>query len=277
MEYQISYSSTNIYHYDTNEIYLDFLILPHNSDIAQRLTEHIEVSPSSRYSMIFNKNGFEVIRFMGLQGLIEFKLEMNCRVRIDPERIAQMNTWVEKPNAWDILKSPSFIMKNYFLMRPTGLTGLPAENMEQFNPREPETVKDYLMRLAGDIHRSITYLPGSTNTLTTASEAFESRSGVCQDIAHIFLGICRQQGIPARYVSGYLFVRDAEEAQLHAWTEVLIPGIGWLGIDPTNDLLTNENYVKIAHGIDYSECPSIKGIVRGKTDHSTTYKVAMQQ
>lgn len=88
--------------------------------------------------------------------------------------------------------------------------------------------------------------------------------GVCQDFAHALLGLCRAVKIPARYVSGYLATEQA--CATHAWTEVLIPEIGWRALDPTHDCQPGENYVKIAVGRDYADVAPVSGHYVGTTE-----------
>src|SRR3984957_4726229 len=94
------------------------------------------------------------------------------------------------------------------------------------------------------VHNHIKYESSSTHVHTHMSDVLRDKHGVCQDFAHVMLGLCRAFQIPALYVSGYLATEIASAT--HAWTEVLIPGIGWRGLDPTNNCQPNENYGKIA-------------------------------
>jgi transglutaminase-like putative cysteine protease len=117
------------------------------------------------------------------------------------------------------------------------------------------------------IHDEFRYQPAVTNVHTKMSEALRLRQGVCQDFAHVMIGLCRSLKIPARYVSGYLYNGPADQLKgaqaSHAWLEVFIPGHGWIGVDPTNRLRTGERHVKIATGRDYSDVSPMRGTYRG--------------
>ncbi len=93
------------------------------------------------------------------------------------------------------------------------------------------------------VHSEFRYDTGSTHVHTTMKEALELRQGVCQDFAHVLLGLCRAVKIPARYVSGYLYNGPAEHLKgaqaSHAWVEIYLPGLGWVGLDPTNNQEVN--------------------------------------
>jgi transglutaminase-like putative cysteine protease len=121
--------------------------------------------------------------------------------------------------------------------------------------------------IMGFINREFRYDPTSTHVHTHMSESLKLRSGVCQDFAHVMLGMCRSLKIPARYVSGYLYNGPAEHLKgaqaSHAWIEVYIPGTGWVGLDPTNNRSTDGHYIKVANGRDYTDVPPMKGTYRG--------------
>ena len=112
--------------------------------------------------------------------------------------------------------------------------------------------------LCAKVHDYFTYTPGETNVMTTAGEAFATGKGVCQDYAHVLIVLCRMAGMPARYVSG-LFVGEGAS---HAWAEIWMDGL-WYGIDPTHNRLTDETYLKLCIGRDYSDCPLERGVFSG--------------
>jgi transglutaminase-like putative cysteine protease len=124
------------------------------------------------------------------------------------------------------------------------------------------------------IHDSIKYESKSTQVHTHMSDVLKKRRGVCQDFAHVMLGLCRSLKIPALYVSGYLATEIASAT--HAWVEVLIPGIGWLGLDPTHNRQTDETYVKIAVGRDYADVPPVTGNYKGTTDRKMEVSVKIK-
>lgn len=115
------------------------------------------------------------------------------------------------------------------------------------------------------------YEPYSTHVHTHMGEVMKDRRGVCQDFAHLLIGLCRALKIPARYVSGYLATETASAT--HAWVEVFIPGHGWHGLDPTHNRQTGETYVKIGHGRDYADVPPISGHYLGTRERKMTVVV----
>lgn len=121
------------------------------------------------------------------------------------------------------------------------------------------------------------YAPNSTHVHTTMHEVLQLRSGVCQDFAHVMLGLCRALKLPARYISGYLYNGPAEHLKgaqaSHAWVEVYIPPHGWVGLDPTNNRIVDGHYVKIGAGRSYSDVPPVRGTYRGTQERKMTVDV----
>jgi transglutaminase-like putative cysteine protease len=128
--------------------------------------------------------------------------------------------------------------------------------------------------LMGFVHGQFKYESNATSVHTHMREVLRERRGVCQDFAHVLIGLCRALKIPALYVSGYLATESASAT--HAWVEVLIPGIGWRALDPTNNRQTDETYVKIAVGRDYADVPPLTGNYKGTTNRQMQVQVNIQ-
>ncbi len=128
-----------------------------------------------------------------------------------------------------------------------------------------------LHQLNASLYDWFEYDPRSTHVNSPIDEALESRKGVCQDFAHTMIALVRHVGIPCRYVSGYLYHgednkdRSTEDAT-HAWVEAFLPHVGWVGFDPTNNLLAHNRYIRTALGRDYADVPPTRGTYRGSKD-----------
>jgi len=118
------------------------------------------------------------------------------------------------------------------------------------------------------------YESRSTHVHTHMREVLKDRRGVCQDFAHLMLGLCRSLKIPARYVSGYLATENASAT--HAWAEAFIPGHGWRALDPTHNCQINETYVKLGHGRDYADVPPVSGNYRGTLERTMEVEVKVK-
>lgn len=132
-----------------------------------------------------------------------------------------------------------------------------------------------LMRLVGE---RVEYAVGTTTASTSAAEALRAGRGVCQDHAHVFISAARVMGFPARYVSGYFLTGDAlgSEAQ-HAWAEVYIDGLGWLGFDPANQICPTESYIRLGCGLDALSAAPITGNRTGGGNENLDVFVEVQQ
>ena len=128
------------------------------------------------------------------------------------------------------------------------------------------------------VYTALSYAPGTTTVKTTAAEALALGRGVCQDFAHLMIACCRSLGLPARYVSGYVFApRRGSAAASHAWTDVFVPGHGWLSLDPTHDAAQTGSYVRLAVGRDYGDVPPTRGVYKGTGREAMRVDVAVEQ
>ena len=128
------------------------------------------------------------------------------------------------------------------------------------------------------IYHNFKYKKGITTVESTLDEVWKIKSGVCQDFAHVLLVMLRMLKIPARYVSGYICpnkngMRGA--GATHAWVEAYIPFYGWIGLDPTNNILVNDAHVRLAVGKSFSDCSPVKGTYRGTSNHTLEVAVAV--
>lgn len=143
-----------------------------------------------------------------------------------------------------------------------------ANEMRIDRSRDPLSI---LHRVNTGIYYTFRYMPDSTAVDSPIDVALDKRRGVCQDYAHIMIALLRHLGIPARYVSGYLFHhredqdQSAEDAS-HAWVEAFVPTLGWIGFDPTNNLTAGERHIAVAIGRDYADVPPTRGLFRGGAD-----------
>lgn len=129
--------------------------------------------------------------------------------------------------------------------------------------------------LSDAVAEAIKYRPGATKAQTTAAEALALGEGVCQDHAHVLISAARHAGIPARYVSGYLLVTDGQSEAAHAWAELHVAGLGWVGFDPANECCPDDRYIRLGSGLDAQDAAPIRGVSRGKGQESLDVTVAV--
>jgi len=137
--------------------------------------------------------------------------------------------------------------------------------------------------LTAAIYDAFEYEQGVTEADSPIEHALEEGSGVCQDFAHIMIAICRHWGLPARYVSGYLFTDRAEDHYrsdpdaTHAWVEVFLPSLRWVGFDPTNNIPAGDRHVAVAVGRDYGDVPPSRGVYKGEADSQLAVGVSVRR
>ena len=137
---------------------------------------------------------------------------------------------------------------------------------------------DRLHALLGAVRDRVEYVPGATDTHTSAAEALADGKGVCQDHAHIFIAAARTLAIPARYVTGYLVLDGQSTADAHhAWAEAWVEGLGWVGFDVANRVCPTDCYVRLAVGLDAGYAAPIIGSRRGGETETLDVSVTVQQ
>lgn len=168
---------------------------------------------------------------------------------------------------WDFLHDTRYIQLD------RGIGALAAEVRR--GGRARETALD-AMRV---VRAAMTYERGSTHVHTTAEEALADGRGVCQDFAHVTIGVCRALQLPARYVSGYLYDprRNGSESESHAWVDVLDETTGWFSFDPTHDREQTERYVRVGVGRDYADVAPTRGIYKGPAEETLEVAVTVRE
>ena len=145
-------------------------------------------------------------------------------------------------------------------------------------PASPDDTFDAVQRLMHLVNERLDYVAGVTTVETTVVDVLGEPRGVCQDFAHLLVGLCRSVGIPARYVSGYIVAEAGGPRRgiraSHAWVEAYTPTHGWRGFDPTNDLVASAYHVKLVIGRDYSDIPPHRGTFRGPAQEALSVEVS---
>jgi transglutaminase-like putative cysteine protease len=174
---------------------------------------------------------------------------------------------VETTDAAGVVRGLKCVAPDAVFLRQTSVT-LPNAAIRQAAARISGTGAslERAHALMDDVHGRIAYEVGTTQTSTTATEAFSAGRGVCQDHAHVMISMARELGIPARYVTGYLVTGvGSSSAAAHAWAELLIPDLGWVGFDAANKQCPTTHYVRVAAGLDAASVAPVRGSRMGNT------------
>jgi len=214
------------------------------------------------------------------------RLTIVSRAAVETEPPAALPEGLDR-GEWDRLKSDFVKGEQFDFLHPHGYAGPSAaldafvaekalEELRGLNPLRA------VRELSHAIYESFGYEAGVTRADSPIEDVLKARKGVCQDFAHVMIAICRAWGIPARYVSGYLFTdrkggdRSDPDAT-HAWVEVFLPTLRWIGLDPTNDILAGERHIACAVGRDYRDVPPSRGVYKGEAESELSVGVTVRK
>jgi transglutaminase-like putative cysteine protease len=182
------------------------------------------------------------------------------------ERIAvEVAGTVETRDTAGVLRGQKEAISPRVYLRPTAATQPSRALVELGEAALAAAPGDDLGRahaLAAAVSEAIAYEAGATEATTTAAEALDLGRGVCQDMAHALIAVAQGAGLPARYVTGYLLAGEGGDAG-HAWAEIFVEGLGWVGFDAANRCCPDERYVRLGSGRDAREAAPIRGLARG--------------
>jgi transglutaminase-like putative cysteine protease len=240
----------------------------------------LKVLPTSRLSHYIDFNLNYVHLFEINQPHTELSVEANSVVttgdhpalaaEAQPAPLARLGECGRLDRCYDFLQSSTYVEVNATIWR------LAIDTTDGLTD-----VWQAAQAIMRHIHREFRYQSAVTHAHTHMRDVLQARVGVCQDFAHVMLGLCRAIKIPARYVSGYLYngpvdqLRGAQAS--HAWVEVYVLGHGWIGLDPTNARLVDGHYVKVGSGRDFADVSPVKGTYRGTAKRELSVEVRVSR
>jgi transglutaminase-like putative cysteine protease len=217
-------------------------------------------------------------------------LRVHEELRIEAQAVIEIARHQPLPDKLDMLEWERFNNYNlthdhFDLLEPSKFAFLSPLLAEFMRARGLEKPSDdpltALVNLNTTIFEVFGYEPGATQVHSPIDHALSQKSGVCQDFAHIMIAIARSWGIPARYVSGYLYHRPKTQDRsgtdaTHAWIECYLPSLGWVGFDPTNNILADERHIRAAVGRDYADVPPTRGTFKGGAESELAIAVSVE-
>ena len=271
MQYTIRHISHFLYEAPISSSVMEVRMCPRTEAQQHCYTFDLELTP---HAQLFSYRDFlgNTIHHFSIAGTHEeLRLESNALVEVrplpDPPDALPEDTWT----ALDAQRDDDGLLE---MTLPSAFAA-PSEALLAFGReidlRRRDDPLSVLRELNAAVHDGFAYNSESTHVNSPIDDALESRSGVCQDFAHLFITLARELGIPCRYVSGYLFHRSGDgedgdrsaEDGSHAWVEAFLPGLGWVGFDPTNNILAGERHIRVAVGRDYADVPPSRGVFKG--------------
>ncbi len=279
MYYSIRHLTKFLYSNSVSESMMETRMHPRSDHTQRCLTFHLSVSPRCRVFSYrdhlanhvhhFDIPGMHPQLVIVAESLVEMQPAAHVPAFLAPDAWAEMDAMVEQGDYWEMLLPSEFT-------EPTKALDDLAVHLDVRRRDDPLMV---LHQLNQQVYEYFDYKPQSTMVDSPIDLALGTRTGVCQDFAHIMITLVRSKlRIPCRYVSGYLFHGEGDmdrsiRSATHAWVEALMPQLGWVGFDPTNWLVAGDRHILTAIGRDYADVPPTHGIFRGRASSALTVAV----
>jgi transglutaminase-like putative cysteine protease len=269
--YAIRHLTRFRYSHPISESIMETRMNPRSDSTQHCLNFSLSVSPRCRVFTYRDHQGNNVQHFdipgehnqlvIVAESIVEQQPSPDVPSFLAPDAWRELDELVESGDYWEMLLPSTFAVE-------TSAVALLAEQMGVTRRDDPLML---VQELNTRLFNYFDYVPSHTRVDSPIDEAIVSGKGVCQDFAHTMIALLRHVRIPARYVSGYLY-RSREDHDrstpdaTHAWVEALMPHLGWVGFDPTNNLVAHHRHIRTAVGRDYADVPPTHGIFRGRTE-----------
>lgn len=270
-----------------SESYNEVRLRPIHDEMQSCISFRLTTSPASHYTAYRDSFGNWVYQVNVLAEHRHLRVETESVVLAhDIQPCASNGFSLDRLNAI----RDDLMEEHYDYVAPTRYVPLVQELQELVEEAEQAsngTVSGFAAAAAQLIHARFQYVKGSTHVGSSILDSMAIGAGVCQDFAHILLGTLRARGVPARYVSGYLVPQQAAEPcasmeeviggqASHAWAEVLIPGSGWVALDPTLGAPAGLRHVRVAYGRDYGDVAPVRGVYKGHAGQRLSVNVLVR-
>jgi len=269
----IKHTTDLVYDDYINESVMELRMAPRQEQNQRRLSFSIDIGPATSVKSYFDWLG-NTIHAFSINALHD-------RIQIIATSIVETESRQHKlehfPDVWLPDANFDYTLCD-FLLFDGAITDSPllqdlaAGVLAQATTRNtPVKLGNLVLAMLRLIDEKFEYEKGITRASSPITEILAHGKGVCQDFTHLMIGLARALNIPARYVSGYIHP-DRERlrgyTQTHAWVEVFFPSMGWVGVDPTNNCVVGENFVKVAIGRNFQDVPPNKGVYKGKGEET---------
>lgn len=264
------------YNWPIKESINEIRLFPHNFENQDVLQFQLSITKNPEVAISMDYHGNRVGNFNIMEAHSEMIVETKLLVRtthsqkipeIDNVKVSDLVTKLENDIYLLRLSYPETIKKQIEIIKI----------LEEIDYSD-KSIIEIAQQCNEYVFTNFTYTKGITNIETTVDEILEHRKGVCQDFALVLLQLLRTAGIPSRYVSGYICPNESGlrgEGATHAWVEIYSSIQGWLGIDPTNNIWTMDNHVKLSVGLNFNECTPIKGTFKGLAKQTLSVSVSI--
>ena len=288
MEFEITHVTHYKYGHPAAEAYGEARLTPPNLPSQTVLSHRIVIDPEVATSTYVDHFGNSVDFFSLPFRHKQLFVSNQAVVRTHPVPLPASSLELSIQEARQIFGSVMTDIFDYLHVTPVVQTTRESVQWGKKYLRGNAPLGEAIQRLNEAIHSEFEYKSGSTEISTPLATIWKNKVGVCQDFAHIALSILRTAGLPARYVCGYIETDPVRPASggparmvgavaTHAWVEVLVPGMTWVAIDPTNRQWVNERYVAVSFGRDFRDATPIRGTFKGSGGQGMKVRVVMKR
>ncbi len=277
MHFTIRHVTRFTYESPITESVMEARMQPRSEAPQRCLHFGLSTTPSSRVMMYQDRDG-NIVHHFNIPGT-------HAGLTVTAEALVESAPHPALPealdgDAWDRLDGMAATGEFWELLSPSAFAR-PTQLLEQLRQEVDLDRGSEARRITAEMFTRFEYSQETTNVDSPIDDALQSRRGVCQDFAHIMIALMRRAGVPCRYVSGYLFHRAdisdrSADGATHAWVEALMPGLGWVGFDPTNNLVAGDRHIRVAIGRDYADVPPTRGVYKGVSAVRSELAVAVR-
>lgn len=288
MLFNVVHTTGYVYADTAMEAYLEVRLTPPVRQEQEVIRHQIEFQPGAKVSDYIDYFGNQTTFYSMTLRHRQLKVTNRMTIRTLPRILPVGGLALTIAEARQILKSAGTGVFDF--LQPTETIPPNAESnaWARHILHENRPLRDALDELNKAIHREFKYRSGATDVETPLSTIWKSREGVCQDFAHVMIGVLRAACIPCRYVCGYIeseppVSSDPSSKRLvgslatHAWVEVLVPGMAWVALDPTNNQWCGEQHVTVAVGRDFLDAAPVRGTFKGSASQKLKVRVSMNR
>ena len=285
--YRLVHTTEFLYEGPVSESYNEVRLRPMHDEKQSCLSFRLTTTPSSRGTAYRDGYGNWVHQFN--------VLPEHRRLKVEAESVVLAHDSLEAAEPSQTLaeldSNSDRLLEEYFdFLAPTGyvphLAGL-GPIVTASEEGSDGSIRGFAQAASNLIHERFSYVKGATHVQSSIEDSLLLGAGVCQDFAHLLLGVVRMRGLPGRYVSGYLVPngRNGEHTKQeeviggqasHAWAEVYVPDQGWMGFDPTLGRPVGLRHVRIAYGRDYGDVAPVRGVYKGQAGQRLSVDVCVR-
>lgn len=285
--YRLGHVTQFSYDGPVSESYNELRLRPRHDEGQSCLTFRLTTNPVSRPNAHLDFYGNWVHQFHILPEHRELRVESEAVVLVHPPAPPACSALTM--NDFDALRDS--LADDYYDWLSSSVYCPLVEEIEELaadvERQADGKLYDFAQVASSIIHARFKYQQGATHVNSSILDCLARQAGVCQDFSHLLLAILRSRGVPGRYVSGYLVPRQTEDEQAmverviggqasHAWVEALIPGMGWIGLDPTVGNFVDNQHIRIAYGRDYGDVPPVRGVYKGHSGQHLSVDVLVR-